>query len=373
MTSVVLVDDQEMVRAGFRMILEARGVDVIGEAGDGAEGVAVVRRTGPDVVLMDVRMPGMDGIEATAQIVADGGGSRVLILTTFDLDEYVYRALQAGASGFLLKDARPDDLQEAIAVVAAGDALLAPSVTRRLIADFARNGRRPATPDAATRAALASLTEREREVLLGIARGRSNAEIAAELFVGEATVKSHVSGLLSKLGLRDRVQAVVLAYEAGLVTPGAGTRSHPRTQHREAPGSGGGADERTVGRAGELRAGGLGLGLGDAEGLDGQLGLDLVEEGDDLLVLEQRALTREAQPLLDLADDRVGPQRGIEVQQTVLHLLCGLERLVGGLRPPLLDLVSGFDAHGLHPALLMPATRLSTNKPRRQKGSSQEP
>jgi DNA-binding NarL/FixJ family response regulator len=225
-TSVVLVDDQEMVRTGFRMILEARGIEVLGEAGDGTSGVEVVRRTRPDVVLMDVRMPGMDGIDATAALLdGDPVPSRVLILTTFDLDEYVYRALQAGASGFLLKDARPDELVRAIEVVAAGDALLAPSVTRRLIADFARGGPAggAAAADPGRAKALASLTEREAEVLALLARGRSNAEIAAELYVGEATVKSHVSGLLLKLGLRDRVQAVVFAYEAGVVRPGDGT------------------------------------------------------------------------------------------------------------------------------------------------------
>jgi DNA-binding NarL/FixJ family response regulator len=219
-TSVVLVDDQELVRTGLRTILEARGVEVVGEAADGAEGVEVARRTRPDVVLMDVRMPGMDGIDATAALQAEPDPPRVLILTTFDLDEYVYRALRAGASGFLLKDARPDELVAAIDVIARGDALLAPSVTRRLIADFSANGahRRPSTPPPKE---LATLTEREREVLTALAKGRSNAEIAAELYVGEATVKSHVSNVLLKLGVRDRVQAVVFAYEAGVVTPGA--------------------------------------------------------------------------------------------------------------------------------------------------------
>jgi DNA-binding NarL/FixJ family response regulator len=219
-TSVVLVDDQELVRTGLRTILEARGVEVVGEAADGAEGVEVARRTRPDVVLMDVRMPGMDGIDATAALQAEPDPPRVLILTTFDLDEYVYRALRAGASGFLLKDARPDELVAAIDVIARGDALLAPSVTRRLIADFSANGahRRPSTPPPKE---LATLTEREREVLTALAKGRSNAEIAAELYVGEATVKSHVSNVLLKLGVRDRVHAVVFAYEAGVVTPGA--------------------------------------------------------------------------------------------------------------------------------------------------------
>jgi DNA-binding NarL/FixJ family response regulator len=223
-TSVVLVDDQELVRTGLRTILEARGVEVLGEAADGASGIEVVQRERPDVVLMDVRMPGMDGIEATEALQRSEHPSRVLILTTFDLDEYVYRALRAGASGFLLKDARPDELVAAIEVVARGDALLAPTVTRRLIADFAAT--RPATGATATAPVsppkeLDTLTDREREVLGLLATGRSNAEIAAELYVGEATVKSHVSGLLMKLGLRDRVQAVVFAYENGVVTPGA--------------------------------------------------------------------------------------------------------------------------------------------------------
>lgn len=222
MTGVVLVDDQELVREGFRLVLEARGIEVLGEAGDGASGVEVALRVAPDVVLMDVRMPGVDGIEATARLLAAAGPSspRVLILTTFDLDEYVYRALQAGASGFLLKDARPDDLVRAIEVVAAGDALLAPSVTRRLIADFARSGIGAGAPPREIREALASLTEREAEVLALVARGHSNAEVAGAMYVGEATVKSHVSSLLLKLGLRDRVQVVVFAYEAGVVRAG---------------------------------------------------------------------------------------------------------------------------------------------------------
>lgn len=217
MNSVVLVDDQEMVRTGFRMILEARGVEVLGEAADGASGVQLARRVRPDVVLMDIRMPGMDGIEATGLLAFDG--LAVLILTTFDLDEYVFRAVRAGASGFLLKDAPPADLLAAIDVVARGDALLAPRVTRRLIEEFARSpdnltARHPAAE------ALGRLTEREAEVLSLLATGQSNAEIGAALFVGEATIKSHVSSVLSKLGLRDRVQAVVLAYETGIVRPG---------------------------------------------------------------------------------------------------------------------------------------------------------
>jgi DNA-binding NarL/FixJ family response regulator len=218
---VVLVDDQMLLRVGFRMILEAEpDIEVIGEAGDGAEGVAVAAATTPDVVLMDVRMPGVDGIAATEQIVATGSTARVLILTTFDLDEYVFAGLRAGASGFLLKDAPPGDLLHAVRTVAAGDAVLAPSATRRLIDRFTDVAAGP-THAAATDDALSELTEREREVFRLVAAGRSNKEIAGELFVSEGTVKVHVSRLLTKLGLRDRVQAVVLAYEAGIVVPGA--------------------------------------------------------------------------------------------------------------------------------------------------------
>jgi DNA-binding NarL/FixJ family response regulator len=219
MIRVALVDDQAMVRAGFRMILETEpDITVVGEAGDGREAVDLVARSRPDVVLMDVRMPHMDGIEATSQIVASGGSARVLMLTTFDLDDYVYSALRAGASGFLLKDAPAEQLVGAVRIIADGDALLAPSVTRLLIDEVSR---RP-TVDAATVApGLADLTERELEVLKLIARGLSNAEIARILFLGEATVKTHVGRVLTKLGLRDRVQAVVVAYESGLVTPGA--------------------------------------------------------------------------------------------------------------------------------------------------------
>jgi DNA-binding NarL/FixJ family response regulator len=214
-TRVLLADDQELVRAGFRMILETRAdIQVVGEAGDGVEAVAATRRLRPDVVLMDIRMPNLDGLQATRQIMAAGSGSRVLILTTFDLDEYVYQALTAGASGFLLKNAPPEQLITAVGVVAAGDALLAPSITRRVIEQFTRLPR-PGGTDA-----LAGLTDREQQVLKLIARGLSNAEIAAELFVSDATVKSHVAHLLAKLQLRDRVQAVVLAYESGLVQPG---------------------------------------------------------------------------------------------------------------------------------------------------------
>ena len=217
---LLIVDDQAMVREGFSALLDAQpDLQVVGTAGDGAEAVSMVARVQPDVVLMDVRMPVLDGIEATRRIV--GGPSatppKVLMLTTFDLDDYVYEALRAGASGFLLKDAPADDLVRAVRVVAAGDSLLAPSVTRRLIADFAR---RPA-PDRARPERLRTLTPRETEVLVLIARGMSNAEIAAELVLSEQTVKSHVGRILTKLDLRDRAQGVVVAYETGLVSPGA--------------------------------------------------------------------------------------------------------------------------------------------------------
>jgi DNA-binding NarL/FixJ family response regulator len=218
---VLVADDQTLVRAGFRVLVEsAPDLEVVGEAGDGVEAVELARRELPDVVLMDIRMPRMDGLEATRRIVAldRAEGIRVLVLTTFDLDEYVYEALRAGASGFLLKDTPPGDLLAAIRVVAAGDALLAPGVTRRLIAEFAR---RP-EPSAVTPAALAALTDREREVLALVARGLSNAEIAELLVVSGATAKTHVSRVLAKLHARDRAQLVMLAYETGLVTPGSG-------------------------------------------------------------------------------------------------------------------------------------------------------
>ena len=219
MISVMIVDDQAMVRVGFRMILEAEpDFDVVAEAADGLEAVATVAQARPDVVLMDIRMPRLDGIAATEQILAlpIPDPPRVLMLTTFDLDDYVYAALRAGASGFLLKDAPPEQLIEAIRVIADGDALLAPSVTRRLIEDVARRPR----PGTAAFPGLADLTERETEVLRHVARGLSNAEIANQLYLGEATVKTHLGRVLTKLGLRDRVQVVVVAYESGLVTPG---------------------------------------------------------------------------------------------------------------------------------------------------------
>jgi DNA-binding NarL/FixJ family response regulator len=216
---VLLVDDQALVRAGFRMILDAEeDIQVVGEATDGYGAIDSAKRLGPDVVLMDIRMPGLDGIEATRRISEATADDpvRVLMLTTFDLDEYVYEALRAGASGFLLKDVPAEQLIAGIRVVADGEALLAPSVTRRLIHEFAR------APSAAERpAAMDDLTPREEEVLKLMARGMSNAEIAESLVVGETTVKTHVARVLMKLGVRDRVQAVVLAYESGLVQPGA--------------------------------------------------------------------------------------------------------------------------------------------------------
>ena len=220
--TVVVADDQELVRAGFCVILGAAdGITVVGEAANGAQAVALAAECKPDVVLMDVRMPELDGLEAARLITggADGSGEpapKVVMLTTFDLDDYVYAALRAGASGFLLKDSPRADLIAAVRAAAAGDALLAPSVTRRLIEAFAR--RPPETAPSPSQ--LASVTARERDVLMLIARGRSNAEIATALFVTEATVKTHVGSLLAKLGLRDRVQAVILAYEAGLIVPG---------------------------------------------------------------------------------------------------------------------------------------------------------
>jgi DNA-binding NarL/FixJ family response regulator len=217
--TVLIVDDQALVRAGFRMILDAEeDIEVAGEAADGQEAVAEVQRLQPDVVLMDVRMPVLDGIEATRRLLADGGSqAKVVMLTTFDMDEYVYDALRAGASGFLLKDVPPEQLVAGIRAVARGDALLAPSVTRRVIEEFVR---RPPSSVHTLPPELAELTARELAVLKLIARGLSNAEIAKELFVSETTVKTHVAHVLSKLDLRDRVQAVVLAYETGLAGSG---------------------------------------------------------------------------------------------------------------------------------------------------------
>jgi len=215
---VLICDDQALVRAGFRAILDAQAdVEVVGEAENGAEAVALAERRAPDVILMDIRMPVLDGVEATRRLADGDSPARVLVLTTFDLDEYVHAAIRAGASGFLLKDVTPAKLLEAIRVVAAGDALLAPSVTRRLLARFAT-----ALPQRDnSSAALAELTTRETEVLRLLAGGLSNAEIAAALVLSEATVKTHISSLLRKLGLRDRVQAVILAYETGLVKLGS--------------------------------------------------------------------------------------------------------------------------------------------------------
>jgi len=215
-TTVVLADDQALVRAGFKMILEsAPGFEVVAEAADGLEAVAAVELHRPDVVLMDIRMPNLDGLEATRRLAP--GDARVLILTTFSLDDYVYEALRAGASGFLLKDAPPEELIKAVQVVASGNALLSPAITRQVIEEFVRGGNRRAKPAPG----LELLTLRELEVLRHMARGLSNAEIADELVVSETTVKTHVGRVLMKLQLRDRVQAVVLAYESGLVQPGA--------------------------------------------------------------------------------------------------------------------------------------------------------
>jgi DNA-binding NarL/FixJ family response regulator len=214
-TTVVVADDQAMVRAGFLRLLEAEpGIEVVGEAADGVEAVEAVARLRPEVALLDIRMPRMDGIQATRAITA-AGTTRVVILTTFDLDEYVYDALRAGACGFLLKDAPPEQMVAAIAAAAAGDALISPAVTRRLLEEFVRRPRPGDDP------ALGTLTAREVDVLTRMGRGLSNAEIAAEVYLGEATVKTHVSNVLAKLGLRDRTQAVVYAYESGLVRPGS--------------------------------------------------------------------------------------------------------------------------------------------------------
>jgi DNA-binding NarL/FixJ family response regulator len=218
MIRVAVVDDQALVRAGFRMICEAEDdLTVVGEAADGVDAVDRVARARPDVVLMDIRMPVLDGVQACGRVTAAHPDARVLMLTTFDLDDYVVGALRAGASGFLLKDTPPEQLVDAIRVVARGEALLAPSVTRRLIESFVQAGAAPAVPPPP---GLATLTERELEVFTAVARGLSNSEIAAALYLGEATVKTHVGRVLAKLSVRDRVQAVVLAYESGIVTPG---------------------------------------------------------------------------------------------------------------------------------------------------------
>jgi DNA-binding NarL/FixJ family response regulator len=217
MIRVLLADDQALVRGGFRMILEAQSdMEVVAEAEDGRQALELARDARPDVVLMDIRMPGLDGLEATRRLLAVPDGPRVLVLTTFDLNEYVYEAMKIGASGFLLKDVRPEQLAEAVRTVAAGDTLLAPAITRRLVEEFVR---RP-PPGARAPTALSALTDRELDVLKLLARGLSNAEIGQALFVSEATVKTHVTRILAKLGVRDRVQAVVFAYECALVQPG---------------------------------------------------------------------------------------------------------------------------------------------------------
>jgi DNA-binding NarL/FixJ family response regulator len=219
MIRVLVADDQALVRGGLVAMLDAQDdIEVVGEAADGGAAVEEALRLRPDVVLMDVRMPNLDGIEATRRLAAHPGAPRVLVLTTFDLDEYAYESLRAGAGGFLLKDAPPARLADAVRTIAAGESLLAPAVTRRLVERFVR---RP-PPDTARRETFSELTERELDVVGLVARGLANAEIAAKLFVSEATVKTHITRILSKLGLRDRVQVVVLAYESGLVEPGAG-------------------------------------------------------------------------------------------------------------------------------------------------------
>ncbi|TBN58076.1 response regulator transcription factor [Glaciihabitans arcticus] len=222
MTRVLLVDDQELVRAGFRIILQSEpGLEVVGEAADGASAIRLAGELQPDVICMDVQMPGMDGLQATRAIVGDSSiAARILILTTFDRDDYLFEALAAGASGFLLKTASPEDLVAAVEVLARGDALLSPAVTRRVIEQFSPDTVRDIP---AARSTLPDLTERETEVLALLARGLSNTEIAGTLFVGEATVKTHVSNLLAKLGVRDRIQAVVFAYENGFAVRGGGT------------------------------------------------------------------------------------------------------------------------------------------------------
>jgi DNA-binding NarL/FixJ family response regulator len=222
-TRVLLADDQELMRMGFRMVMDTQpDLEIVGEASNGIEAVAAVRELAPDVVLMDVRMPELDGVQATRSIVESGCETRIVILTTFDLDEYVYAALRAGASGFLLKDAPPTDLLSAIRAVASGDAVVAPSVTRRLLSSYAHRLPAPEQGDREEDERLALLTSREHEVMMLLARSLSNAEIAEQLVLSEATVKSHVGRILSKLELRDRVQIVVFAYETGLITPARG-------------------------------------------------------------------------------------------------------------------------------------------------------
>ena len=222
-TGILLADDQELMRMGFRMVIDSQpDLEVIGEAANGREAIDATRRLAPDVILMDVRMPDCDGVQATRTIVESGAASRIIILTTFDLDEYVYAALRAGASGFLLKDAQPAELLAAIRAVASGDAVVSPRVTRRLLSQHAHRLPAAGSPGPTELALLAQLTAREHEVLLEVARGLTNAEIARRLVLSEATVKTHVGRILSKLDLRDRVQIVVFAYETGLITP-AGT------------------------------------------------------------------------------------------------------------------------------------------------------
>ena len=224
MIRVLIADDQALVRNGFRLILETRDdLEVVGEAEDGRQAIALAGELEPTVILMDVRMPEIDGIEATRQIVASGSAARILVLTTFDVDEYVYAAIKAGASGFLLKDVRPADLIDAIRLIAGGNALLGPTVTCRLLERFADN-QPTGQPDPTI---ISGLTEREREILELLARGLSNAEIAQQLFLGETTIKSHISNLFRKLGVRDRVQAVIAAYDAGLVQPNGKAQTDP--------------------------------------------------------------------------------------------------------------------------------------------------
>ncbi|MFF5083728.1 response regulator [Actinoplanes sp. NPDC000266] len=219
MTTVLIVDDQQLQRFAFRMLLESNpDTEVAGEAANGADAVRQVSELRPDVVLMDVRMPGMDGIEATRRIVAAGGRSRILMLTTFDLDEYVHAALRAGASGFLLKDAHPEELLAGIRAVAAGDAVIAPALTRRLLDEFAQHLSAPPKQDGR----MATLTDREREILVAIGQGWTNGEIAGRLVLSESTVKTHVGRVLAKIGARDRIQAVIFAYDMGLARPGTG-------------------------------------------------------------------------------------------------------------------------------------------------------